>query len=58
MMFLLSSTNRAETAWPFRSLHPAGLWEASIPASHVGPYRLRITDGEGRVSEIERVRKF
>jgi 1,4-alpha-glucan branching enzyme len=45
------------TAWPFHSLHPAGLWEASVPKA-VGPYRLRVTDGEGRVVDIEDPYRF
>jgi 1,4-alpha-glucan branching enzyme len=46
------------TAWPLRSIHPAGLWEGTIPARSVGAYRLRLTDGDGRVSDVEDPYRF
>ncbi len=47
----------ANRAWPLRSIHPAGLWEASLPHPP-GPYRLRVTDGAGRVTEVEDPYRF
>jgi 1,4-alpha-glucan branching enzyme len=41
-----------------RSIHEAGLWEARLPDQFHLPYRLRLTDHEGRVSEIEDPYRF
>ncbi|MBI2525000.1 MAG: 1,4-alpha-glucan branching protein GlgB [Candidatus Rokubacteria bacterium] len=45
------------------ALHPAGLWEGSIPERAPGAtaplrYRLRVTDGQGRTREIEDPYRF
>ncbi len=43
---------------PLRPLHPAGLWECTLPAAAPRAYRLRVTDHEGRVEEIEDPYRF
>ena len=45
------------TPHPLRPVHPAGLWEGTLPAA-LRAYQLRVTDHEGRVSEIEDPYRF
>ena len=45
------------TPHPLRPVHPAGLWEGTLPAT-LRAYQLRVTDHEGRVSEIEDPYRF
>ena len=42
----------------FSPLHPAGLWEAAVPAGWPFAYRLRITDAQGREYEAEDPYRF
>jgi len=43
---------------PFRAAHEAGLWEVRLPGDFRCPYRLRVTDHDGRVSEVEDPYRF
>jgi 1,4-alpha-glucan branching enzyme len=43
---------------PLRSVHPAGLWEATLAHRGPVPYRLRLTDRDGRLTEIEDPYRF
>ncbi len=45
------------TPHPLRPVHPAGLWEGTLPAA-LRAYQLRVTDHEGRVSEVEDPYRF
>src|SRR5205823_7471272 len=45
------------TPHPLRPVHPAGLWEGTLPAA-LRAYQLRVTDHEGRVSELEDPYRF
>ncbi len=43
---------------PLRAAHKAGLWEVRLPGDFRCPYRLRVTDHDGRVSEVEDPYRF
>src|SRR5262249_37774971 len=43
---------------PLRRAHAAGLWEGTLPWPGTRAYRLRLTDHEGHVSEIEDPYRF
>jgi 1,4-alpha-glucan branching enzyme len=43
---------------PMQELHPAGLWETSVPGRSGPVYRLRITDHEGRTRDEDDPYRF
>jgi len=43
---------------PMQALHPAGLWETTVPGRSGLAYRLRITDHEGRTREEDDPYRF
>jgi len=47
-----------ETVRPLRRVHPEGLWEGALAGPTLRHYRLRVTDREGAVREIEDPYRF
>jgi 1,4-alpha-glucan branching enzyme len=47
-----------ETARPLRRVHPEGLWEGTLAGPTLRAYRLRVTDREGVVRDIEDPYRF
>ena len=45
-------------AHPLKPIHPDGLWEGEIPGRLPSVYRLRLTDGAGRVIDVEDPYRF
>jgi 1,4-alpha-glucan branching enzyme len=47
-----------ENARPLHRVHPAGLWEGALAGPTLRAYRLRVTDREGTVRDIEDPYRF